>query len=171
LATESSTDDRNAVADHLGQVNAWRLIPSTLLTRCIKEEPQQDSERRATLEAWSRTNEKLIANIERIVDLAASQFASEASLSPLEAKESINAATRELINENYFQDKSISPAQVCSGYSNIVAGLSAPGKVATIRGHVYTVEWLLAAGQVSSGNHAQPYAPEGRSAGKPAPRP
>ena len=171
-ATAASADDkRNAVADYLGQVNAWRLIPSTLLTRCIKEAPQQDSERRAIFEAWRRANEKLINSIERIVDLAASQFASETSLSRLEAKERINAATTELINEHYFQDRSISAAQVCAGYSDIVAGLSASGKVATTRGHVYTVEGLLAVEQPSSSNQAQPYAPEGRSAGKPASRP
>jgi len=110
-------------------------------------------------------NAKLISSIERVVEMTAAQISGSSGKSTAEAKDQINAATATLIQENYFQDLSITVAQVCADYSKIVGGLSSPGKVATTRGHVYAVEGLLAARQASEekenhvGRHAQPIIP------------
>lgn len=151
--------------EHLGQVNAWRLIPSALLAKCSKEAPEQEPTRQATFQAWHKANEKLISSIERVVEMTAAQFSGTTGLSPADAKDQINAATATLIEQNYFQDPSITVAQVCADYSKTLAGLSNPGKVAVTRGYVYAVEGLLAARQSSErkanqlGQHAQPIIP------------
>src|SRR5437868_1932056 len=70
---------KDAIADYLGQVNAWRLIPPTILERCARDFPEHDADRRVTFETWSRANEKLIASIERAVERSASHFSDSAS--------------------------------------------------------------------------------------------
>lgn len=165
LCADTLDKSNYALSDLLGQVNAWRLIPSALLARCSKELPKGASERQETFQAWNKANEKLISSIERVVEMTAARFSSSIGLSSNEAKDQINTGTATLIEENYFQTPSISVAQVCADYSKIIENLSNPGKVAMIRGQVYAVEGLLAARQSSAGRvnqinlHAQPNTP------------
>ncbi|MDR1968431.1 MAG: hypothetical protein LBQ32_07035 [Burkholderiaceae bacterium] len=165
LCASALEDNLYGLPEYLGQVNAWRLIPSVLLARCSKEAPEQEPERQASFRAWNTANKKLVSSIKRVVEMTATQFSSSTGQSAAKAKDQINAATTTLIQKNYFQDSSITVAQVCAGYSKIVVGLSSPGKVAATRGYVYAVEGLLAARQSSEGKanqahqHAQPAIP------------
>lgn len=156
MSGAQADEQGDTIADHLGQVNAWRLIPPTLLERCAKELPERDAERRATFENWNRANEKLIASIERAVERAASQRSGAASSPVREEVDRINAATVQLIHENYFQDRSVTLAQVCDDYGRIVARLSGAGTVATTRGRLYSLEALLAARRPSTATKPNP---------------
>ncbi len=140
-----NTDNLGAISDHVGTVNAWRLIPGVLLAHCAKEAPQSEPSMRATYDSWRHTNESLISSIDRIIDQVAPLYASALAISDSEAKDRMTGFTTERITDTYLKNDKISVSQVCADYDKIVAELSSPGRVAATRGLVYAVEGMVAA--------------------------
>ena len=138
-------DDLGMIADHLGSVHAWRMIPPTLFERCISENPAQESSLRASYERWSRDNHDLIPLIDRTVDLVVPLFAKANSMTEPETKRKIIEETSRQINEVYLSNVTVNIARVCADYPVIVAKLSDAGHTAVIRGKVYALEGMVAA--------------------------
>ena len=139
----SDEDSLGEISDHLGTVNAWRLIPSVLLVPCAKESPQKADAMREIYNSWSQSNESLIASIDRVLDQVVPLYANAVTVSNSEAKNGIVAITTKMIVDAYFKNEKITVALVCADYDKIVAGLSSPGRTATTRGLVYAVEGLV----------------------------
>ncbi|USX23965.1 hypothetical protein NHH82_22590 [Oxalobacteraceae bacterium OTU3REALA1] len=131
------------ISDTLGPVNAWRMIPRVLLEKCSLQLPQMTSTMLETYDAWSQKNESLISLIDVSVEKVVPLYASTLSISNSDAKNRIHDFTTQLVIENYFGDKRISDLQICADYGVIVSGLSAPGRVAVVRGQVYSIESTL----------------------------
>lgn len=142
-AIASHDDNLALISDTLGPVTAWRMIPGVLLEKCSRQFPQMTSTMREKYDAWSRKNESLISLIDVTVEKVAPLYASTLTISNSDAKNRIHDFTTQLVVENYFGNKRLSAPQICADYGVIVSGLSSPGRVAVVRGQLYSIESTL----------------------------
>lgn len=117
-----ATDTRShAIADHVGRLNGWKLLPEVVLKHCVIHVPAKAEDARNAFAQWRLNNAEMLTEIGTVVDASALFLSPMLRMTVEQTKEWQRDASTLVIEEVSFWRKSrIEIHSLCANYDKLL---------------------------------------------------